>query len=511
MLVCICYCLGLLAGFPAQAGPDGRKPSAKASQPGTRALALRKALAGADRLVVRQVDDGSPDHKPPVTIAGADKIAGLLAVLDFRENGDTHPCACGGDTTITFYMGDKVLAELTHAHGISLRWNKWSGGGSSEFTSAAALAWPKWFDENGYPDYERNRRLVAAAAEHGRSLDEMFLRELPAAARKAIGAYQKSYEQVAGNLANLDAHQGKESVGRAARVFLKSCGKPFDGGFALCRAMGALENEDLSARRAISMNEELAQLAFDEIETDYLSSIFEAAVRDTQASFGAARLFFYYKIHRKLPDVTRDALAPRLLRVVIERDCVENGLSAIRETGEIAAMTVTETLRDVAACHIKPTIPQKRVDQEPALRFAAILALARRGDMQVKNLIDDLAGHTANPSDQAALAIARCFLGVRGTIRAEHCQLHSWSLGYASVAALEKQGDREAMNLIITGCTLHPSAMVSCEAVHAIQRLTGKTWYHAMPNENEDWYGKDIREWWNSAKDTWQASPGATD
>jgi len=165
----------------------------------------------------------------------------------------------------------------------------------------------------------------------------------------------------------------------------------------------------------------------------------------------------------------------------------------------------------VAAGRIKSSIPEKRVDQEPALRFAAILALARRGDMQVKRLIDDLAGNTANPSDQAALAIARCFLGEHGAIRAEHCQLDSWSLGYASIAALEKQGDREALDLLITGCTLHPAALVGRDAVHAIQRLTGKIWYHAMPNENEDWYGKDIREWWNSAKDTWQASPGAAD
>jgi len=46
--------------------------------------------------------------------------------------------------------------------------------------------------------------------------------------------------------------------------------------------------------------------------------------------------------------------------------------------------------------------------------------------------------------------------------------------------------------------------LVRQEAVHAIQRMTGNIWYHAQPNENEDWYGKDIREWWKTAKDGWK-------
>jgi hypothetical protein len=67
------------------------------------------------------------------------------------------------------------------------------------------------------------------------------------------------------------------------------------------------------------------------------------------------------------------------------------------------------------------------------------------------------------------------------------------------------EGDKDALHMLITGGTQPFAALVRAQAIHAIQRMTGKMWYRAAPWENEDWYGKDIREWWETAKDTWVA------
>jgi hypothetical protein len=111
--------------------------------------------------------------------------------------------------------------------------------------------------------------------------------------------------------------------------------------------------------------------------------------------------------------------------------------------------------------------------------------------------------------NQAALAIARGFLGEHDSIRPEHFKLRSFQLEYAGLAALERQEDKTALEVVIAGGLEHSRALVNQEAVHVVQRMTGLIWYHAQPYENEVWYGKDIRAWWQTAKAAWQPpAPG---
>jgi hypothetical protein len=228
-----------------------------------------------------------------------------------------------------------------------------------------------------------------------------------------------------------------------------------------------------------------------------MPSVLETAATDPQAVRGAGRLFFYYEYHRKVPEGTLDYLMPTLLRASIERDATPYSLRAIIDSKQLASLAVTEVLREVAAGKLSPLVPAPPEDREPSLRCMAALALARRGDPAAGKLVASLAS-TAGAANQAALAIARSLLGERNAIRPEHFKPRTLLLGPIALAALERQGDKDALDLVIT------AGLGSGDAVAIVQRMTGRTWYHAEPNERESWYHQDIRKWWQGAKADWQ-------
>jgi hypothetical protein len=508
ILIGILGILGIWLPPVAGAEPKGQM----ASKPGARALALGKAIAGADRLEISPKEPVLGSKPDPTTIHGAAKIADLARLLAFDEKNSGSICACCGDYTLTFFKGGQVLAKFSHHHGQSLRWHGGPWKGDSVFTSAAAVAWPKWFDANGFPAFEAARQQEVAAAERERHLQEAFFGSFPASARKPYAVLAKTYGEVysAIDSTSLDDDKAEENprVIAAARGFLKACGSPFEAGMAICRALSVLHDPQNHPDDAISMEEQVVVIAFGRITGHIMPSVLEFAVTDPKTVIGAGRLFFGYRYHRNLPETMRDGLAPKFLRTTIERDRTGYARRAIVCTGEIATLAVAEVLRDVAAGKLKPAVPEQGADEEPGLRCLAALVLAQRGDAQAPALVAALAD-AAGASNQAALAIARSFLGDRDAIRPEIFRIRSFLIGYAGLAALERQGDKAALDVVITGGLEHSWALVNQEAVHVVQRMTGLVWYHAQPYENEVWYGKDIREWWKNAKATWQPpAPG---
>jgi hypothetical protein len=470
-----------------------------------RALALRKAIEGADRVVVKRigmfiVPDAEPE--PTTTLSGAAKIAELAKAIDFDEQQSGLTCACSGDFLVTFYQADQALAELSYHHGIALRWHRGSWEGDSQFTPAFAAAWRAWFSANGFATFEKDHQDELAAAERERKWQDDFFGFFPPAAREAYPAFHQCFNEALNEQLEDGRYESAREdprVIKTARGFLDACGPPMEGGLAICRALGFLNNTRGSTEIFFSMEEELLVAAVDRIPGNVMPSVLEAAATELKAVRGAGRLFFYYKYFRKVPDSTLDYLMPKLLRATIERDPSPYSLPAIIETSHLASLAVTEVLREVASGELRPLVPAPTDEREPGLRCMASLALARRGDPEAGKLVASLSP-TAGVADQAALAIARSFLGERNAIRSEHFKSLSFLLGPIALAALERQGDSDALDLIIT-------AGLDCGgAVRIVQRMTGKPWNHTESNENE----RDIRKWWQSAKANWRPLGAAT-
>jgi hypothetical protein len=123
---------------------------------GERQDSLQAALKGADRVTVIDVEPGrQAEPNKGFDFGEADKIAELVSSLDFDDDESGFRCMCLGDATVTFFRGGEKIAELSHHHGHSLRWNDGTWDGDSLFTEKAARAWREWFNAQGEARFEK--------------------------------------------------------------------------------------------------------------------------------------------------------------------------------------------------------------------------------------------------------------------------------------------------------------------------------------------------------------------
>lgn len=502
----------------------GTKSPSKSAKPGERTTAIRNALEGADALEVIQT--GDPAGKI-FRFSGADKIKALTGTLAIDEGfsqeiseakGERFPGE--GDATITFFRANQPVAAFLHYKGAVLRWKDGLLKGDLYFTGASRKAWVRWFDENGYPVFLQKESEREEIGERPGRRARGFVSCFPAASKKHFDLIWKRIGEIpdpgpgdeGGGPVDRPGGDNKTNLHKAARAFLASCGKPHAAGTAICKAFGSLADAAYDEINYISSEEQCAVIAFSQISPYIMPSVFETSLSDPQTAVGAARLYFGEKYYQKLPAVMNDSLAPRLLRIAVQRDSISAAGAAIDAAGNMAALSISEALREIASGRIVPEAPSRQKPQDHTkrwnieldLRFRAALMLARRGDAEARRIVDQLAAlPEISKPNQYALGISRCFLGERNSIPRETFEVDCWVLSYMAIAALEKQGDKDALHMLITSGTQPFAALVRGAAIHAIQRLTGRTWYHANPWENEDWYGKDIREWWETAKDSW--------
>lgn len=251
------------------------------------------------------------------------------------------------------------------------------------------------------------------------------------------------------------------------------------------------------------MREALVIGAFAAIPADLLPGILEKAAAENGAAVGAARLCFFEDAAVALPESRRLELVARLARTAVQKEDHRNVSIAIREAGRSWSPAVESVFVDIASGALMPASLPAKSDGEPGLRAAAILTLASKGNGSAGSYLEKAEAKLTGEPDRAALAIARAWLGDPHSIKPEHFKAESYTLGLSALACLEKQGGREALDLIIVSGFEHPWAYVKMEAVQVVQRMTGKIWFKGQENEREDHYLKDIREWWAGAKDSW--------
>ena len=502
--------LSLSAGIVLTGGAaDAPHQPADVRAASARAVALRSELKGCDRLKVVLDDlwqpNGPGQPKAPTEIKGAEKLAGLLALLDFDDSKRGLSCACGGDHQITFYRGEKTIAVLSHHHGLSLRWNDDRWDGDSFFQAGVSEAWCRWFKENGYGEFESMRLAEIAQAKAEALEHENFMKPFPEVARTA---YEESMSAIAGedDMA-IFRKKGSEGVSEPHPEhvrFLKACGEPTEAGLALCRALGSLAGKPSSSWSSQSAREALVIGAFAALPPEFVPGILEKAASDDAAALGAARLCFFEGAMEALPGPRREEIVATLAREVVKKEEHSNISIAFRRVEKFWSPPIEALFTDIASGTLAPSHLPTIDDHEPGLRASAILALAEHGDKKAPAYCDAAESMAKRDSDRAALAIARAWLGDRNAIKREQFKIDSYTLAFSALACLERQGDRAALDLVITGGLEHSWDAVRGEAVLVTQRMTGKTWFKGEPNERESWYGKNIRDWWIDAKATWE-------
>lgn len=490
----------LLVGIAATAVVIGAAKTAEVRVESPRAIALKSAFKNCDRLVVVSNTPRKPGV--PFEIKGSDQIAELLELLDFDDAESGFHCMCDGDHQITLYRGAQKVGSMSHHHGRSLRWNDERWDGDSLFRPGVSEAWCLWFLKNGYDSFETMRKQELAAAEASRLEQEKFMRSFPPAAKdvyaELVDSDEGMTEFTSGN------PEGSRGPSKSQLRFLAACGKPDEAGLMICHALGALGGSHEGSWSSSTFREQLAIGAFSGIDRKLLSGIFEKAVAEDESALGAARLFYFEDADAALPEAMRLKLAARLARTVVVQGYHGNVSIALRRLTGPWSPEAETLFVELASGALAAKQSPFDDDDEPGARASAILLLAQKGHPDAAGLVEKGSKTIKGMPDRAALAISRAWLGDRQAIKREHFELGSYTLGLSALACLERQGDRDGLDRIISDGFSHPWAHVSGEAVLAVQRITGKTWYKGMKNEREDWYIKDIREWWKEAKATWK-------
>jgi hypothetical protein len=106
---------------------------------------LHSAIAGADRIVVR--DGGFGDHEAPVLfeITKPSEIEELIAGLKVELVG--VPCACDGYPRIEWYKAKQKIAGTCVQHGDAIRWDGLRGDARLSRTSGEWLT--QWLVAHG--------------------------------------------------------------------------------------------------------------------------------------------------------------------------------------------------------------------------------------------------------------------------------------------------------------------------------------------------------------------------
>lgn len=82
---------------------------------------LASATRTADRVVIDRKTGPGSSGPADVEIVGADKVAALLAAVDFKPNAMSEHCMCYGKCLFHFRRGDQTLLTPSYHHGESFR------------------------------------------------------------------------------------------------------------------------------------------------------------------------------------------------------------------------------------------------------------------------------------------------------------------------------------------------------------------------------------------------------
>ncbi len=294
--------------LPAAAGAE--TPSGK-----SRKELMTVVLDGADRLIVEPTPPMFEDEAVAKKheIEGREKIAKLVAGLDFDEKRSGQVCACPGDWQITFQREGKMVGRFTLYHGEGLGWIGWKGMNNSLFTPTAGAHWRKWFRENGFETFHEVHEAELKQQAEELRLQHAFLSHFPQQVRPLFTE----------RTANMYENQGITMRKDVREKLLDDLRRAFDGeadlARALCAAFGELNGSYFGSWTSALPYMFLGQWAGESLDPVVFARVI-GELSEPPGLLGAARLFFQEDLGRQMNRAERDRLTAKLGEVALRHD-----------------------------------------------------------------------------------------------------------------------------------------------------------------------------------------------
>ncbi|HWA09306.1 MAG TPA: hypothetical protein VG838_07655 [Opitutaceae bacterium] len=423
--------------MPASAGRQGTRSAPVSS----RHEQLRQALAKADRLtiVAAPAAGGSPVTRD---LSGA-SVADFLDCVEIDEAYGPVRCESPRDALFTFYAGQRPIATISlHRLGY-LHWEGGLWGGSDAvITTDSSQRLQQWAKQAGADVTVMLQGVAAQETQRAEEARQRFFACFTPEARKIFAqadtvVYNSRHlRRVSTPLASLYsdpaafAEAGLRALGESPQRWLEDDW-----------ATGAVETA------LLGLDPALVTAAMDRVQAQQTSSL------------GAARLFFHAGFEAKLPAADRGARAVRLADLVLRAGRDSDKHAMLECLALVPGDAPADFLRAVARgdktyAYAPPYTELTSDTEEPGLRSAAALLLAKRADPGAAAIIASLAALKPFGPDQAALEIAAALGDGAAPLKPAHFKYHSRLLGVAALAALEwRPGSGIPVDVLSAACT----------------------------------------------------------
>jgi hypothetical protein len=431
---------------------------------------LAPRLAGIDRLRVRDTDDPSKtlyvERDPAVVRALVDAIK----IDDSRHGGH---CMCIGWPAIEFYRQDQLVESISVQHWRCLRWSGWPEDGIMTADCAAFVR--KWMAEHSSEIRAAQDREEAALNAQARET-ERFLAPFPVEVRRLLTAPASGASPRRGMRQFAPKPVGGRATAENGDPIVREIAAKMPDEVALavacCRALGSLEGIDSSW--TVSTNREQRAIAAAlNVSGDAFVEALDRIQSEPRSLEGAARLYFYERMDRRLSQEACRKWTARIAEVVVSDKHSVNQPALLRALTTYNDPDTVALLKDILQ-------GKKGIDaaddssEEPSLRVQAAVTLARGLHAEAKPLIEAQLAAAAAGRNRDGFEVALALLGDFDRLKAEQFRSPSFGTALGAIEATERAHGAYGLDFLIEHGVNHQWAIVGQTAEQAVARITGQ-------------------------------------
>jgi hypothetical protein len=441
--------------------------------------AFRERVRGADALeIVIRRDCEDETEVARFQLAGEAEVKALVALIEIQHYEGKYVSLCGGKDTLTFSRGTEPLVKLMRTPLTALTWDDpaWKGDAVIRRESYRQIA--TWLKGRGFAHLSDELTAAEEASKKHQAENEAFVSDFPPEVCELILKAERTNGRI-------DTPDVLRQMASSRDVFR-----------AVSRSLGRLKESDAWWTSTVPLTRAVLSLAQAADASQFWAAA-ESLSDDPIGQLGAARLYFYEKIGsspaRSDPWPLQSMLAVR----VLTEGADENKLPVIRHLGGCREPEAVQLLHKIAQGAVGTGFDlQKTWNDEPDLRFLALLALAQRGEKIADEEWNECSERAGRPQDRAALEIAGNLIGKHFEIRMDHFRFQSYALGDAGIAALVRSPGPRSLGLLVEGAMEHPWAAVGDDAERAVERIIGQSWERKDRRRKiDEWLAANPRAW----------------
>lgn len=422
--------------------PGGRAGSATAPNTSSKRAQLRQALAHADRMTISAAVTDSALGAPQ-NLAGSANIMDFLDNLEIDEACGPVQSDCPSDASFQFYAGDKLLATLSLHRLDHVRWENGPWGASDAVITVNSAQWlQQWAKQEAGSDITVLIQGIAARETQAAE----------AAKKRMLAGFTPEARQIfaAADDTVYNSHHIRQVASPLGALY------PDKAAFAELglRALGETSQRWLEDDWAVGA----IQTALLDLDPAILTAAMDHLRGDDKASLGAARFFLRTGFDAKLPSAEQSTRGLEYADLVLRAGRNSDKPTALECVALIPGEAVANFLRAIARGekaygYAQPCDEITLATEEPGLRYAAALLMAKRADPGAADVLASLARLKPVGPDQAALEIAAALLNNSAPLLPAHFKYRSRLLGLSALAALEwRPGSRIPLDLLAAAC-----------------------------------------------------------